>query len=68
MLYQAVLPMLRFDGAMVENPAIVIDRRIGKRGKRAITELLVQWTNSFPKDMTWESLHDLQQQFPSFNP
>ena len=35
-----------------------------KQGNRAITKVLVQWTNGYPEDATWEKLSHLQQLFP----
>ena len=49
-------------------PLKVLDRRTVKRGRKAATQVLVHWTNSFPEDATWEYLYDLQQKFPSFQP
>ncbi|GMI86874.1 hypothetical protein HRI_002356700 [Hibiscus trionum] len=62
------LPLIGPDGCISKEPVKILDRRIGKRGGRAVTEVLVEWTNSFPEDSTWEILHQLQQQFPQFNP
>ena len=39
-----------------------------KQGNRAITKVLVQWTNGYPEDATWEKLSHLQQLFPEFDP
>lgn len=33
-----------------------------------VTKLLVDWTNAFSEDATWEKFHDLQMKFPSFHP
>ncbi|GMI67905.1 hypothetical protein HRI_000459800 [Hibiscus trionum] len=61
-------PIIDADGSISKEPLRVIDRRIGRKGNRAVTEVLVEWSNSFPEDATWESLHELKQQFPAFNP
>ncbi|GMI95061.1 hypothetical protein HRI_003175400 [Hibiscus trionum] len=62
------LPLIGPDGGIGKEPVRVIDRRIGKRGNRVVTEVLVEWSNTFPEDATWEVLYQLQQQFPDFNP
>ncbi|GMI86825.1 hypothetical protein HRI_002351800 [Hibiscus trionum] len=62
------LPLVGPDGSICKEPVRILDRRIGKRGGRAVTEVLMEWTNSFPEDSTWEALYQLQQQFPQFNP
>ncbi|GMI67577.1 hypothetical protein HRI_000427000 [Hibiscus trionum] len=66
--FQSELPVINPDGEISKEPLRIIDKRIGKRGGRAITEVLVEWTNAFPEDATWESLHQLQLRFPSFHP
>ena len=64
----AQLPVLADDVTIVKEPVMVLDRRIVKKANRAVIEVLIQWTNSFPKDASWEVLHNLQQRFPTFNP
>lgn len=49
-------------------PIAILDRRIAKRGRTAATRVLVQWSNCFAEDTTWEFLQDLKQQFPHFSP
>ncbi|GKV24163.1 hypothetical protein SLEP1_g33810 [Rubroshorea leprosula] len=39
-----------------------------KRGNRAATKVLVQWSHAYLEDATWEYLYDIQQQFPNFHP
>ena len=65
---QSQLPLLDVDGVISKEPIAILDRRIGKKRGHAVTEVLIQWSNCFPKDGTWESLFELQRQFPSFNP
>ncbi|XP_039004684.1 uncharacterized protein LOC120131872 [Hibiscus syriacus] len=67
-VYQPELPVIGSDGAISKEPLRILERRMVKRGNRAVTEMLVEWTNSFPEDATWEVLYQLQHQFPSFNP
>lgn len=35
---------------------------------QAVTQVLVQWTNSFPEDSTLESLFELKKKHPTFDP
>ncbi|OMO77041.1 hypothetical protein CCACVL1_15231 [Corchorus capsularis] len=46
----------------------ILDRRINKKQGRVVTEVLIQWSNYFPEDATWECLFDLQKKYPEFNP
>ena len=55
-------------GQLLIEPVAILDRRIAKKGNQAATQVLVQWSNSFPEDATWEFLHDLKQKFPTFSP
>ena len=57
---QSVLPVLDDDGLIVKAPACILDRRMVKQGNRAVTEVLVQWTNGYPEDATWEKLTSIQ--------
>jgi hypothetical protein len=38
-----------------------------KKGNAAVVAGLIQWSNSFPEDATWEELTELQLQFPDFS-
>ncbi|KAL4302447.1 hypothetical protein GQ457_10G005140 [Hibiscus cannabinus] len=67
-LYQYGLPIVGPDGAINKEPMKILDRRIGKKGNKAVTEVLVEWSNSFPEDATWEVLQKLQMDYPQFNP
>ena len=64
---QSQLPLLDVDRVISKEPIAILDRRIGKKCGHAVTKVLIQWSNCFPEDATWESLFDLQRQFPSFN-
>ncbi|OMO56102.1 Retroviral aspartyl protease [Corchorus olitorius] len=65
---QSDLPLLDDVGLISKEPIAILEHRINKHRGRMITEVLVQWSNFFPEDATWEYLHDLQQKFPAFNP
>ena len=49
------LLMVDGDSVIAKEPISILDRRIVKKQGRAHTEVLVQWRNSFPEDVTWES-------------
>ncbi|GMI95803.1 hypothetical protein HRI_003249600 [Hibiscus trionum] len=67
-LTQPELPVIDHDGSISKEPVRILDRRIGRRGGRAVTEVLVEWSNSFPEDATWEVFHILKQRFLDFHP
>ena len=49
---QSQLPLLDDTGVLIKEPISILDRRINRKGGVAITEILVQWRNTFPKDAT----------------
>ncbi|OMP07518.1 hypothetical protein COLO4_07267 [Corchorus olitorius] len=55
-------------GQIAREPVVVLDRRIVKKYNKAVTQVLILWSNSFAEDATWETLFDIQQKFPTFNP
>ena len=65
---QSHLPLLDDTGSIIKEPISIIDRRLVKRHGKAVTEVLVQWRNTFPEDSTWENFQQLQQLYPSFHP
>ena len=42
------------DGQMLVSPVAILDRKVVKRRNQAVAQVLVQWSNSTPKDATWE--------------
>lgn len=60
--------MIDEQGAWAKEPTRIIDRRVVKKGNNADTKVLVEWTNSFPKDATWESLRKLKATYPTIDP
>jgi hypothetical protein len=52
------------EGQMQIVPIAILDRKLMKKGNRAVTAVLVQWSNLYPKNTTWEDHGDLQKQFP----
>ncbi|OMO62221.1 Retrotransposon gag protein [Corchorus olitorius] len=65
---QAQLPLIDAEGHIAKEPVAVLDKRITKRHNRAVTEVLISWSNAFAEDATWELLYDIQKKFPNFNP
>ncbi|XP_071926549.1 uncharacterized protein [Coffea arabica] len=48
-------------GHLLVEPTAILDRRLVKHGNKAATQVLVQWSSSFPEDVMWEFLYDLRQ-------
>ncbi|KAH7849470.1 hypothetical protein Vadar_018321 [Vaccinium darrowii] len=46
----------------------VLDRRMVKRGNKAVVQWLVQWLNSFPEDATWVDYQEIKSKYPQFHP
>ncbi|KAA3467429.1 reverse transcriptase [Gossypium australe] len=55
-IHQPDLPIVGMDGAMIKEPTCILDKRMVKRGNKAVTEVLAEWTNAFADDATWENL------------
>lgn len=47
---------------------MVLDKRLVKRGNKAVEQVLVQWTGIGETHATWEYTFELLLRFPSFNP
>lgn len=58
------LPRTDKEGRMQIVPIAILDRKIMKKDNRAVTAGLIQWSNLFPEDATWEDLEELLKQFP----
>jgi hypothetical protein len=41
-------------------PLAILDRKLMKKGNGEATAVLVQWSNLYLEDATWEDLSDLQ--------
>lgn len=65
---QAKLPLVDSHGAWAKEPIKILDKRMVRRGNRVVTEVLVEWTNSFPEDVTWESFQQMKETFPCLDP
>lgn len=46
------LPVLDEYGLIPKEPIAIVDRRMVKKNNIAVTEVLVQWKNSFPEVAT----------------
>ncbi|KAA3477284.1 Retrotransposable element Tf2 [Gossypium australe] len=47
-----------------KEPIRILDRRTVKRDNATVTEVLMEWANSFLEDATWESFQQLKDAFP----
>lgn len=65
---QVQLPLVDNHGVLPKELVRIVDRRIVKKGNQAVTEVLVEWADSFPEDATWKSLDLFQTKFPHFHP
>ena len=61
------LPQVQDDGKLLFEPAIILDFRWSKAGKKVLQEALVHWMGTACEDATWEPFPELQQQFPHLN-
>nr|XP_027101797.1 uncharacterized protein LOC113722757 [Coffea arabica] len=64
---QHIPTRLTDQGQLLMEPVAILDRRLVRRGRTAATQVLVQWSNSFPEDATREYWYDLHQQYPHFS-
>lgn len=48
-------------------PEKILERRMIKRGNRAITQVLIKWLGEDRADATWEDFLVIKQKFPDFN-
>ena len=58
------LPMTTDLEAAAVVPEMIIDRRLVKKGNRAIPQVRVTWTGLPQSTATWEDYHILKQHFP----
>ncbi len=49
-------------------PERILDRRMIKRGSKAVSQVLVGWSNLPDAQATWEDYWSLKMQFPNFDP
>ncbi|KAA3484542.1 BSD domain-containing protein 1-A-like [Gossypium australe] len=55
-----LLPLVGIDGDLPKVLVKIVDRCIVKRGNQVVTEVLVEWANTFLEDSTWESFSDFR--------
>ena len=55
------------DGALIIEPAEIIDTRWLKKWGKFFEECLVKWKHLSIKDATWENAAELQDRFPNLN-
>ncbi|CAL5346186.1 unnamed protein product [Camellia sinensis] len=67
-LAHTTLPPVGLEGTLQLEPMAVLDRRMVKRGNKAVVQWLVQWTNSFPEDATWVDHSEIEAKYPQFQP
>jgi len=58
------LPVSDKEGWMQIMPIAILDRKLMKKGNGVATVVLVQWSNLYQEDATWEDVTNLQKQFP----
>lgn len=65
---QSGLPPTGDDGKIQLEPMAVLDRWVINKRNQAITQVLVHWFNSYPRDATCEDWFKIQNRYPSFKP
>ncbi|XP_071689269.1 uncharacterized protein [Rutidosis leptorrhynchoides] len=60
------LPAINEDGLIAELPIKLLERKMLKKGNRAVVYGLIQWQNGSIEDATWEPLEELMLRFPAF--
>ena len=53
------LPIVDDEGRVKVYPITILERKLMKKGNTAVVAGLIQWSNSFPEDATWEELTEL---------
>ncbi len=62
------IPLTNEDGQLLAEPEGILERRMVKKGNRAVTEVRVKWSNLPEEKATWEEYELLRRQFPAFDP
>ena len=60
----AELPTLADLDAQEVIPEAILERRLVKKGNRAVPQVLIKWTNVPAATVTWEDLYVVQKRFP----
>jgi len=45
-------------------PAVVLERKLVRRGNKAAVQFLIQWEGQGPEDASWEDAQVMMQSFP----
>jgi len=61
------VPDLDDHGLLTTEPVAIVDRKLGRKGNRAVVYLLVQWANKPREEAIWELYSDMEAKYPSFN-
>ncbi|WMV35274.1 hypothetical protein MTR67_028659 [Solanum verrucosum] len=54
------------EGQPLVGLVVVLDRRMIKKGNKAVVQILVQWANLLPEEATWEDYQFIRSQFSNF--
>ncbi|KAI9165268.1 hypothetical protein LWI28_010709 [Acer negundo] len=58
------LPPTSTEGQMLVYPVAILSRKMVKKHNQVIAQILVQWSNTSPADMTWEDASFIRGHFP----
>ncbi|KAL0795870.1 hypothetical protein Bca101_067247 [Brassica carinata] len=61
------LPLVSLD-VLINEPEMIVERKMVQRQRRAATMVLVKWTNEPTEEAMWELLYELQKKYPNFKP
>lgn len=50
-----------------KEPESILERRMVKRGNKAVTQVLFKWKGKDREDATWEEFWAMKKRFPTFN-
>jgi len=54
-------------GLLAAEPNVILARKLGKKGNKAVVCLFIQWANKPKEEATWELYFDIETKFPYFN-
>ena len=54
-------------GMLAAEPVVILARRLGKKGNRAVVYLLIQWSNKPKEEATCELYSEIEAKFSNFN-
>ncbi len=63
-----VEPVVGQEGQLLAQPERILGRRLVPKGNRAVTQVLVTWSNMSPDEATWEDYWKLRKRFSGFDP